>query len=66
MNKNKRKKRYFKMLKLKFMLDDLREMIEGFLVGRIAQIVSDTPPEVLDEIVAAAKKELPWLNGVGK
>lgn len=64
MNKNKRKKRYFKMLKLKFMLDDLREMIEGFLVGHIAQIVSDTPPEVLDEIVEAARKELPGLKGV--
>ena len=66
MGKAKRKKRYFKMLKLKFMLDDLREMIEGFLVDNIVQIISDTPPEVLDRITAAAKKELPWLNGVGK
>lgn len=64
MNRGKRKKRYFKMLKLKFMLDDLREMIEGFLVGHIVQIVSDTPPEVHQRIVEAARKELPGLKGV--
>lgn len=66
MSRGKRKQRYFKMLKLKFMLDDLRKRIDEFLVINIAQMVSDTPLEVRQEIVAAAKKELPWLNGVGK
>jgi hypothetical protein len=66
MNRGKRKQRYFKMLKLKFMLDDLRKLIDDILVNNIAQMASDTSPEVRQEIVAAAKKELPWLNGAGK
>lgn len=63
MNQRQRKKRYFKMLKLKFMLDELRRTIEDILVRHTIDVVSELSPEDHTKIVAAAVAVMPSLKG---
>lgn len=63
MNRRQRKARYFKMLKLKFMLDELRRTITKILDRHTTEIVSSLSREDHAKIVTAAVAVMPSLKG---
>lgn len=62
MNRRQRKARYFKMLKLKFMLDELRRTITKILDRHTTEITSSLSLEDHTKIVAAAIAVMPSLK----